>query len=669
MSNHLLRLACVLVLALAGCGGGGENSTATATPGAPAAPVAAPAPPPTVLKGGIQLLAGDPGTGGVFDRKGDDNVLGDLQAIASDAAGNLIVAGSSTIRKISPQRVVTQLSAGGAAGLVVDPAGNIFYTSGYFLKKITPAGVTSTVVGAEPAPPSCGCTCGCTGLPTPPLVDGDKATARFGDLGAIARDKAGNFYVTDRDTLRRISPAGDVVTIAGVPAASGIAVDAAGNVYLTGDKVVRKLAPNGVVSTLAGKVGVSGTKDGAGTEALFAGPQAITIDDAGNLYVTDSDCFVAFSECAGPRVRKISAAGVVSTLSTAPPQMFAADAGITHDSAGNIYVTHYTLIERISPAGARQPWVGSRWAENTEPLDGTGSAALFAYPSKIASDAQGNAYVVDNGLYVRKVAADGKVTTLAGAGRTKEAVDGTGSAASFDQIEAIAVDAAGSVYVVDNDAVRKVSQAGVVTTIAGNVMGWGYADGSAAQARFSSPSGIAVDGNGNIYVSDLLNDVVRKITPGGQVSTLAGAAGQRGSADGKGAAARFGVLETMFVDAQGNVYVNDLDNGLRKITADGTVTTVAGTPQLGLKWGAVDAAGSFYGANGSSVIRKLTPDGVLSTVAGTPDVSAIRLGDLPGGLADSYTLAMLPPLPNTIGTRLLVVSGRALLLVTVPGAP
>lgn len=650
---------------LAACGGGGSGGE---TPVAAAPATSAPSAPPTVLKGSIQLVAGDPGTAGVFDRKGDDTVLGGLAAIAEDSAGNLFVADSKGIRKITSQRVVTTLAPVSTPGLVVDPAGNIFFTAGTFLKKITPGGVVSTVQGAEPPPqqqqPT---TCGCAGFihPPPPLIDGDKATARFSGLGAIARDKAGNLHVIDQQTLRRISPAGDVVTVAQSPGAMGLAVDAAGNVYLAGNTAIRKVTPNGVMSTFAGKVGVQGTKDGPGTEALFTELRAITIDDAGNLYVTD----------AGPRVRKISPAAIVSTLSTPPPQMFATDTGIARDAAGNVYVIHFTIIERISPAGVRVPWVGSRGPENQAPVDGTRSGALFAGATDVAADAQGNAYVVDDDAYVRKVTADGKVTTLAGAGSSNEPVDGTGSAARFASIAGIATDAAGSVYVVDAHAVRKVSPTGVVTTIAG-ALGWGgfgYVDGAAAQARFSGLSGIALDADGNIYVADLINFVVRKITPDGQVSTLAGAPGQRGSADGKGAAARFRVIEKMFVDAAGNVYVNDLETGLRKITPDGTVTTLPGTAiaegaAIGGRWGAVDAAGNFYAAAGT-LVSKLTAAGTRSTIAGTTGVDEIRVGDLPGAVGTPFNLALLPPLPNTIGARLLVATWKALLLVTIPGAP
>src|SRR5262249_15425492 len=173
------------------------------------------------------------------------------------------------------------------------------------------------------------------------------------------------------------------------------------------------------------------------------------------------------------------------------------------------------------------------------------------------------------------------VTTLAGAAGMPGSADGTGADARFDAPWGVAVDSAGNVYVADryNDTIRKITAVGVVTTLAGTAGMVGGADGAGAAARFFYPTGVAVDSAGNIYVADNDNYTIRKITAIGVVTTLAGTAEARGSADGTGANARFSGPVAVAVDSAGNVYVADGPNNftIRKITAAGEVTTLAGT--------------------------------------------------------------------------------------------
>ena len=181
---------------------------------------------------------------------------------------------------------------------------------------------------------------------------------------------------------------------------------------------------------------------------------------------------------------------------------------------------------------------------------------------------------------IRKITPAGVVTTFAGTAGQSGSADGTGAAARFTNPEGTAVDGAGNVYVADtfNDTIRKITPAGVVTTLAGTAGQGGSADGTGAAARFAFPTGVAVDGAGNVYVADTDNDTIRKITPAGVVTTLAGTAGQSGSADGTGAAARFNSPFGLAVDGAGNIYVADEDNdAIREITPAGVVSTLAGT--------------------------------------------------------------------------------------------
>ena len=178
----------------------------------------------------------------------------------------------------------------------------------------------------------------------------------------------------------------------------------------------------------------------------------------------------------------------------------------------------------------------------------------------MAVDSAGNVYVAD--AYndeIRKITPSGVVTTLAGSAGQAGSSDGTGSAARFIDPCGVAVDSAGNVYVADygNDEIRKITPSGVVTTLAGSAGQTGSSDGTGSAARFDDPMGVAVDSAGNVYVADYGNDEIRKITPSGVVTTLAGSAGQTGSSDGTGSAARFDYPMGVAVDSAGNVYVAD----------------------------------------------------------------------------------------------------------------
>jgi sugar lactone lactonase YvrE len=213
--------------------------------------------------------------------------------------------------------------------------------------------------------------------------------------------------------------------------------------------------------------------------------------------------------------------------------------------------------------------------------DGTGAAARFSSPSSMAIDGAGNLYLADWGnSTIRKITTAGVVTTLAGTAGSAGSADGVGAAARFTYPLCVAVDRSDNVYVsCGNHTIRKITPAGVVTTLAGTAEVPGSTDGTGAAARFNFPSCPTADPAGNVYVSDNGNHTIRKITPGGVVTTLAGAPGVPGSTDGTGAAARFHRPTGLAVDPAGNIYVSDTANStIRKITATGAVTTVVGTP-------------------------------------------------------------------------------------------
>ncbi len=210
--------------------------------------------------------------------------------------------------------------------------------------------------------------------------------------------------------------------------------------------------------------------------------------------------------------------------------------------------------------------------------DGTGSAARFSSPFGVAVDGAGNVYVGE-GNDIRKVTPAGAVTTLREIAEVPGSADGTGSAAGFNGANGVAVDSAGNVYVADtsNCTIRMVTPAGVVTTLAGSVGACESADGAGSAARFNNPFGVAVDSGGNVYVGDKYNDTIRKVTPAGVVTTLAGSAGLSGSSDGTGSTARFWGPSGVALDSAGDLYVADTDNcTIRKVTPTGVVTTLVG---------------------------------------------------------------------------------------------
>ncbi|CAN1544636.1 Secretion system C-terminal sorting domain [Flavobacteriaceae bacterium] len=319
------------------------------------------------------------------------------------------------------------------------------------------------------------------------------------------------------------------------------------------------------VSTFAGS-GVAGYSNGTGIGAQFNNPTGVCIDASGNLYVADSD---------NNRIRKISQSGVVTTFAgsgiagfangTGTAAQFSSPNNVCIDASGNLYVadTNNNRIRKISQTGVVTTLAGSGTAGN---INGTSATAQFNSPKGVCVDATGNVFVADFGSFrIRKITTSGVVTTLAGSDYGY--ADGTGTATLFRRPTDICVDTSGNIYVADREihAIRKITQTGVVTTIAGAVLQQGNADGTGSNSRFSYPEGISIDALGNLYIADTFNNLVRKITPSGVVTTLAGST--QGYADGMGTAAQFARPKDVCIDMAGNVYVIDCFNyRIRKIT-------------------------------------------------------------------------------------------------------
>lgn len=322
-----------------------------------------------------------------------------------------------------------------------------------------------------------------------------------------------------------------------------------------------------IVSTLAG-ASAFGAADGTGTAAQFNMPNGIAVDAAGNVYIADYS---------NNRIRKITAAGVVTTLSgnqtdgfadgIGTVAKFARPCGVAVDASGNVYVSDYinNRIRKITPAGLTSTLVGNGYSDPSGPLC-------------VAADAAGNVYMTMRlDERILKFSAAGELTTFAGGGGGVPAgsgyVDGIGTAARFRQPDGITVDNAGNVFVVDagNILIRKITPAGVVSTVAGTAGIPGDVDGAGSAARFGeSMTGIAADATGNLFIADNRNHSFRKITPAGVVSTYArsSATGNGLDVDGPIGTAAFDLPNYIAVDAAGNLYFTRYGSGrIRKISA------------------------------------------------------------------------------------------------------
>jgi sugar lactone lactonase YvrE len=310
-----------------------------------------------------------------------------------------------------------------------------------------------------------------------------------------------------------------------------------------------------VITTVAGKAGNGGYADGVGTNAQFMFPFGITTDPAGNVYITDLINNI---------VRKMTPAGVVSTF----PQVFYGPNGVVADLMSNVYIadSQGQVIVRVTPAGVATVLAGSYVTGTNDGINGT---ARFNHPWGIVVDSSTNIYIADAGnSTIRKITPVGTnwvVTTIAGLAGNTGTADGTNSNARFNDPGNLAMDTAGNIYVADslNHAIRKITPDStgsnwIVTTFAGLAGVSGFRDGTGTNALFWGAAGIAADGNDNIFVADTYNNMIRKITPQGVVSTLAG--GFSGVADGFYTNAQFNYPYGIAVDNAANIYVADTQN-------------------------------------------------------------------------------------------------------------
>ena len=567
-------------------------------------------------------------------------VLAIITAVMAQVSSYVIstVAGTGTL-PINGAALTTPV--GQPMGIAIDLSGNIFFTNSFSVFKIDRAGLLTRIAG--------------TGVWGDSGDGGPAMNASFKGLTAIALDRAGNIFVADSSAgrVRKIATDGTISTIAGTgqsccyidgageggPATEAqlfypfqLAVDAKDNVYIGSWSLprIRQVAPDGIIRTVVGVGGIPGYSGDGGpaSKAQIGAPWGLAFDADGDLYFSDA----IPGEDIGPvatHIRKVTPDGIISTIA----------------GSGD-----------IGSAGDGGPALSAR----------------FSMPGSLAAAPSGDIYVTD-GARIRKISSDGAITTVAGNGTSGYSGDGgSASQATIGQTIdgqwlGLAVDSVGNLYVADtlNLRVREVTTGGAIDTIAGNghtACCFSGDDGPASSMQLNGPVGVAAAPDGSLYVSDTYNNRIRRVDPGGIMSTVAGeepsyltppqALGSPPVGDnGPAIFGQLAIPAGLAFDSSGNLFVADPgDNRVRKITTDGIISTVAGTgaccfagdsgpaTAAQLYWPedvAVDSSGRIYIADtGNHRVRVVSPDGSITTAAGNG--SPGYLGD--GGPANSASL-------------------------------
>jgi uncharacterized protein (TIGR03437 family) len=578
-----------------------------------------------------------------------------------DTKGNLTAyAGSGTQGYGGDGAPATRAALFNPRGLAVDSAGNLYIsdTGNFRIREVTPAGIISTFAGNG--------TAGFSGDGGPPT------SASFGTTTRIVFDRTGNFYISDPDNhrIRRVTTNGVINTFAGngtnastgdngqallasFQAPTGLTVDPNNNLYVADINAerVRMITPAGIVSTVAGTGGKAEAGDGGlATQAKLNGPAGVGIEgSAGNLTLVVADQY-------GSRLRSINlASGIITTIAGTIAQV-----GMAGDGGPAVNASLYQPTDLFVNQAAPSPVILIADSLNfrlRQIVNGTistiagngnygytgdggiGTDANLPGPDGVVIDANGNTIVCDTyANRARSIDMFGIINLIAGthtAGFTGDG--GPAAAASLVDCQGIAIDSAGNLYIADthDQRIRKISAAGIITTVAGTGANTFSGDaGQAVNAALSQPEGIAVDAQGDLYIADTGNNRIRRVTSSGIITTIAGTGTAGYAGDGDFApGAQLNAPARIALDSSGNIYFSDNGNNVvRRILTDGLIQTVAGNGQYGFSGDggqataamlanpiglAFDTTGGLLIADaGNARIRRVETTGVINTIAG-----------------------------------------------------
>lgn len=536
-------------------------------------------------------------------------MISNSYGIALDRHGNLLITDVTRIRQITPAGIIstvagngtsgysgdggpaTQASLAGPIGVFGDAVGNIYIadSSNNVIRKVDARGIIHTVAGNH--------TAGFSG-------DGGPAiNASLSYPFSVAADTRGNFYIADinNSRVRIVNGAGIINTYAGngtygntgsggpatsaaIGGPSGLLI-AQGKLYITAQDIWAVDLATQVINITAGN-GTSGF-NGDGHTALstnFSNSTAIAPDGAGGFLLVDS---------ANARLRDIASSQIVSTVAggyiadggkatAASLNLSSTVAHIAFDPAGNLYIADSgdCRVRKVTPAGTISTFAGTGICGYSGDGGPAASATIFS-PEAVAADGNGNVYIADYGnLVIRRVDAAGTISTFLTTFTASNGFTVSG------QANALAIDSSGNLYASDGIfAIWKVTPSAATTIVAGVLYELGYnGDGiPATQAWLFLPNGIAVDREGNVYISDWINDRIRKVDSGGIISTVAGNGTFGFSGDGGPATeAMISLPSDVAVDDRGNFYIADWSNlRVRIVNSSGTIETYAGSGGFG----------------------------------------------------------------------------------------
>lgn len=580
-------------------------------------------------------------------------LVGVVAGVAADSSGNVYFSAENCVFKIDSTGEMTRIAGNGRlgysgdggpatgaqlsmpGGLALDAKGSLYIadSGNDVIRKVNAAGMITTVPGSAIYPGQ--------GYSSPVS---SVAVAASGDLFISNRYSNAVWKLSPSGALNRFagngtsgSPAnagdGGPAVLASVGSPLGVAVDASGNVFIVQSALVRKVSRTGIITTVAGTgISVESGDGGPATQAGLYFARAIAVDSSDALFVAEPQ-----------RIRKVSSAGMITTIVGGPvlgdpgdggpatSAVLTRASGVAVTPSGELYIADNTRIRHVSASGTIETVEGNGVSYTGD--GGAATSAQLTFVSGIALDASGSLFVADNASRIRKVSSDGTITTIAGGATQGYSGDGgpaTKAQMQMTPLTGMAVDPAGDLFVVEqiNCDVRKISVQGMVSTVVGPGRGIGGDGGPATKAQMQFPSGLAMDGNGNLFIADTDNRSVRKVDTAGRISTFAG----NFNADRSPYA--------IAVDGANNVYVSYSDaNGITKYSTGGSPTELA-PAVFSEEPIAVDAAGNIYAFSAAELV-KVAPDG-SATAIGTLGYQFPTDGApaLTGGMVNPSALAV-----------------------------